>query len=142
MTKLRDQMTQDMVLRGLSPNTQRAYLWAVTLLAQYYNRSPDGVSEREVKGYLLHLHQDKKLSTSTCNLAAAAMRFLYPKTLDRSCTGFEIPIARKQKLLRLTGIDIQRCPACHLGRMVIVAEIAKPGRCSLRLFPVEICDSS
>ena len=95
MTKLRDQMTQDMVLRGLSPDTQRAYLRAVTLLAQYYDRSPDRVSMREVKGYLLHLHQDRKLSTSACNLAAAAMRFLYHKTLDRSCTDFEIPFARK-----------------------------------------------
>ena len=47
-----------------------------------------------------------------------------------------------EKLLRLTGIDIQRCPACHVGRMVVVAEIAKQGRSSLRPFPVEICDSS
>ena len=64
MTKLREQMTQDMVLRGLAPSTQRVYLRAVTLLAQYYNRSPERVSMREVKGYLLHLHQDRKLSTS------------------------------------------------------------------------------
>ena len=70
MTKLREQMVQDMTLRGLSPNTQRAYLRAVTQLAQYYDRSPDRVSNREVKAYLLHLHQDEKRATSTCNVAA------------------------------------------------------------------------
>ena len=32
MTKLRDQMIQDMVLRGLAPGTQRVYLRAITLL--------------------------------------------------------------------------------------------------------------
>ena len=95
MTKLRDQMTEDMVLRGLAPSTQRVYLRSITQLAQYYNRSPDRVSRREVKRYLLHLHQDRKLSKSACNIVASAMRFLYHKTLDRSCTGFDIPYARK-----------------------------------------------
>jgi site-specific recombinase XerD len=95
MTKLREQMTQDMILRGLSPNTQRAYLRVITRLAQYYDRSPDRVSKREIKAYLLHLHQDEKLSNSTCNVAAAALRFLYHQTLGRSRTDFEIPIARK-----------------------------------------------
>jgi site-specific recombinase XerD len=95
MTKLREQMTQDMILRGLSPNTQRGYLRAVTQLARHYDRSPDRVSMREVKAYLLHLHQDEKRSTSTCNVAAAGLRFLYHQTLGRSRTDFDIPIARK-----------------------------------------------
>ncbi len=95
MTKLREQMTQDMILRGLSPNTQQAYLRAVSQLAQHYDRSPDRVSNREVKAYLFHLHQSKERSTSTCNVATAALRFLYHQTLGRSRTDFDIPIARK-----------------------------------------------
>jgi site-specific recombinase XerD len=95
MSKLREQMIQDMILRGLSPHTQRAYLRAVTRLARHYDRSPDRVSKREVKAYLLHLHQDEKRATSTCNVAAAALRFLYHQTLGRARTDFDIPIARK-----------------------------------------------
>jgi site-specific recombinase XerD len=95
MTKLREQMIQDMILRGLAPNTQRAYLQAVARLAQHYGRSPDRISKREIKAYLLHLHQDEKRSTSSCNVAAAALRFLYHQTLGRSRTDFDIPIARK-----------------------------------------------
>ena len=106
MTKLREQMTQDMILRGLSPHTQRAYLQAVTQLARHYGRAPDRVSKREVKAYLLHLHQSKKRSTSTCNVAAAALRFLYHQTLARSHTDFDIPIARKPtKLPHALGRD-------------------------------------
>ena len=95
MSKLREQMIQDMTLRGLSPNTHRTYLQAVSQLAQHYGRSPDRISNRDVKAYLFHLHQNKKRSTSTCNVAAAALRFLYHQTLGRSHTDFDIPIARK-----------------------------------------------
>jgi len=99
MTKLREQMTNEMVLRGLAPNTQRTYLRAISQLAQYYGRSPDVLSKREVKAYLLYLHREAKRSTSTCNVASAAMRFLYHQTLGRSAAGFDIPFARKSKKL-------------------------------------------
>jgi hypothetical protein len=47
-----------------------------------------------------------------------------------------------EKLLRLTGVDLQRCPECHEGRMIVTAEIERPRRCSLRPLRVEILDSS
>lgn len=99
MSKLREQMIQDMTLRGLSPNTHRTYLQAVSQMAQHYGRSPDRISNRDVKAYLFHLHQNKKRSTSTCNVAAAALRFLYHQTLGRSHTDFDIPIAREPRKL-------------------------------------------
>lgn len=99
MTKLRERMIHEMVLRGLAPNTQRAYLQAVSQLARHYGRSPDRISKREIKAYLLHLHQGANRSTSTCNVASAALRFFYHQTLGRSATGFDIPFARKPKKL-------------------------------------------
>ena len=41
MTALREQMAKDMQLRGLSEQTQKAYLRAVRKLAEHYGRSPD-----------------------------------------------------------------------------------------------------
>ena len=49
MTQLREQMIQDMVLRGMAPSTQRAYLQAVAKFARHYNRSPDRISNQELK---------------------------------------------------------------------------------------------
>jgi integrase/recombinase XerD len=94
MTKLREQMIQDMVLRGMAPSTRRAYLQAVTKFARHYNRSPDRISNEDVKAYLLYLHLEEKRATSTCNVAAVALRFLYHKTLGRPQTDFDVPIAR------------------------------------------------
>ena len=94
MTKLREQMIQDMVLRGMAPSTRRAYLQAVTKFARHYNRSPARISNEDVKAYLLYLHLEEKRATSTCNVAAVALRFLYHKTLGRPQTDFDVPIAR------------------------------------------------
>ena len=47
-----------------------------------------------------------------------------------------------EKLLRLTGVDVGRCPACHEGRMAAVEEIERPRRCPWQPIRVEILDSS
>jgi site-specific recombinase XerD len=99
MTALRQQMTDDMVLRGLSAGTQKAYLRVVTRLATFYGRSPDRISEREIQTYLLHLYREKGFSHSTCNVAVAGLRFFYHVTLRRQSTGFVIPAAREPSQL-------------------------------------------
>ncbi len=110
MTPLRQQMIQDMTLRGLAPNTQEAYLRAVARLAQFYGRSPDRISERAVQDYLMHLYRDRGLSHSTCNQAAAALRFFYHTTLRRRPTSFLIPVAREPSRLPvvLTQAELAR----------------------------------
>ncbi len=71
MTPLRCQMIEDLAVRGLAENTHRAYLHAVTQLAQYYNRRPDQLSIREVQRFLVHLHEERGLAWSSCNLYGA-----------------------------------------------------------------------
>jgi len=51
-------MLEDMAVRGFASNTQVAYLRAVAQLAQFYGRSPDRLSEREIQRYLVHLDQE------------------------------------------------------------------------------------
>ena len=45
-------------------------------------------------------------------------------------------------LLELAGIDLHRCPVCHEGRMVVVAELDPVRRLSLHRARVAILDSS
>jgi site-specific recombinase XerD len=95
MTALRQQMIDDLVLRGLSAKTQEAYLRTVTQLAAFYGRAPHRISEREIQAYLLHLYREKGFSHSTCNVAVAGLRFFYHVTLQRQSTSFVIPAARE-----------------------------------------------
>jgi site-specific recombinase XerD len=83
MSKLRQQLIQELVLRGCSPRTQEAYVSAVYHLAKYYRRSPDQISDQEVRAYLLYLAQTKKLAASSRNQATSALRFFYATVLGR-----------------------------------------------------------
>jgi integrase/recombinase XerD len=83
MSKLRQQLIQELVLRGCSPRTQEAYVSAVYHLAKYYRRSPDQISDSEVRAYLLYLAQTKKLAASSRNQATSALRFFYATVLGR-----------------------------------------------------------
>jgi integrase/recombinase XerD len=55
MTALRRRMVEDLQLRDLAPKTQQCYVDAVKQLAQHYRRSPDQLSEEEIRQYFLFL---------------------------------------------------------------------------------------
>src|SRR5438034_6154077 len=106
MGALRKQMDGDLVVRGMSERTREAYLGAVAKLAKYYRRSPDRINEQEVQNYLLHLIEERKLSWSSCNVAAQGLRFFYHVTLKRSETQFAVPTGRQpQKLPQILSCE-------------------------------------
>lgn len=84
-------MQSDMVLRGLAPRTQEAYTAAIVAVARHTHQSPDQLSQDQIQQYLLHLINERKLSWSTTNQAASALRFLFHITLKQPATAIEIP---------------------------------------------------
>jgi site-specific recombinase XerD len=92
-------MDNDMVVRGRADRTRESYLAAVEGLARFYGRSPDGLSQDEVQGYVLHLIKERKVSPSTCNVAVSAFRFLYLTTLGRDRAEFDIPHSKRPQRL-------------------------------------------
>jgi integrase/recombinase XerD len=99
MGKLREQMKGDLELRGLSPETQKIYLYHVTNFSRYFSRSPYHLGKREVRRYLLYLLREKKVSSSTVNLCYSALKFLYVRTLRREGVMSKIPRLRSTKKL-------------------------------------------
>src|ERR1700686_4785432 len=83
MTPLRAKFIQDLVIRGRSKTTQKAYTRCVCDLARYYRRSPELISYEEVTGWLHHLIKERQLAASSVNIAVSAVRFLYAVTLGR-----------------------------------------------------------
>jgi integrase/recombinase XerD len=84
MTTLRQNFIRELVLRGMSPRTQDAYVRAVYGLAKYYHKPPDQFSDEELKNYLFYLAQDRKLSASSLNQAISGLRLFYRTVLRRS----------------------------------------------------------
>ena len=52
-------------------------------LARYYHRAPDQITDDELKGYLFHLHVERKLRSSSIYQAVHALRSFYALTLHR-----------------------------------------------------------
>lgn len=75
MSALRKQMQADMVVRGLVPRTQKAYIDAIAAISRFHNRSPDTLSVAEIEQYLQHLIAERQRSWSTTNLVVCALRF-------------------------------------------------------------------
>ena len=88
MTELRQRMIADMTSAGLAPSTKEVYLQGVRGLAAYYRRSPDQLSEAEVRNYLLHLRDRRGVARGTFQPHHGGIRFLFAHTLDREWSLF------------------------------------------------------
>jgi len=86
-----------LTLKRYSPKTHEAYVRSVCDLARYYGRSPDRIGNEEVRSYLLHLHNEKKLSASSVNVALSGLRFFYGQVLERSIAEVERSLPRPVK---------------------------------------------
>lgn len=98
MTALRQKLIDELDVRGFSPHTKENYVGAIDRLARHYGRSPDQISNEELKLYLLYLIRDQQRSHSTLNVTAGAFRFFYRHVLNRSVAEVleALPRARKQ----------------------------------------------
>ncbi len=83
MGKIRDRMEADLRLRNLSPSTQSAYLRCVHRFVAYHMRSPAEMGAKEVRDFLVHLRDERKLTPSSIKVYVAALNFLYTNTLQR-----------------------------------------------------------
>src|SRR5215210_5016108 len=83
MTPLRQRMREDLQLRGFAPRTQGVYIHAVEQFARYYNKSPEQITEEEVRRYFVYLINEKRVSSSAVSVAMCAIKFLYERSLQR-----------------------------------------------------------
>lgn len=81
MSPLRRRMIEDMKLAGLSATTHTIYINAVRGLAAHYRRSPDQLSEEEVRAYLLGM-RERGAARGTFKANHYGIQFLYRSTLN------------------------------------------------------------
>jgi hypothetical protein len=82
MSPLRMRMIEDMTLSGLSPGTQATYVDAVRKLAAHYRRSPDQLSEEEVRAYIVSL-RERGVARGTFKANYYGIQYVYRSTLNR-----------------------------------------------------------
>lgn len=91
-------MIDDMMLRNLSPATQRSYLHAVTKFGRYFGRSPDRLGLEDVRAFQVYL-VSQGISWPSLNQTVCALRFFYGVTLNRGEIPERIAYARMPRKL-------------------------------------------
>lgn len=109
MTELRQRMIADLQLAGYSHKTQQSYLMAVQGLAKYFMRSPDTLSEEEVRAFFLHLINERKVAPSTVRIYLYGIRFFFTKTLQRQWAFLDLvrPAKRRKLPVVLTQTEVK-----------------------------------
>ena len=83
MTPLRRHMIDALQLSGKGERTQQAYVREVRLLAQFYDKSPDLISEQELQTYFLHRKNVDTLAPASMRICSSGMRFFSQHVLKR-----------------------------------------------------------
>ncbi|MFZ2997919.1 tyrosine-type recombinase/integrase [Sphingobium sp.] len=98
VSPLRRRMIDDMMLRNLSPATQRSYLHAVTKFSRHFGRSPDRLGLEDVRAFQVYL-VSQGISWPSLNQTVCALRFFYGVTLNRGEIPERIAYARTPRKL-------------------------------------------
>ena len=66
-----------MKLHGLAPGTKQVCLKSVECLARHFHRSPDQLSEQDLRDYFTNLAEKKRVGSSTLRTAIFGVKFLF-----------------------------------------------------------------
>jgi site-specific recombinase XerD len=106
MTELRKRMIESLQLQGYSLRTQQCYIRAVRQLADHYHKSPDLITEQELRDYFLFIINVKKWSRPSTTIALCGIKFFFEKTLNRQWTIFSlVRPAPEKKLPTILSLD-------------------------------------
>lgn len=83
MSPLREAFSQHLTLRRVSQSTHNAYINAVKGLSVHYWKSPDQLSDEEIRDYFVYLLKDGKYAWSTGNVIFCGIKMFYKAILDR-----------------------------------------------------------
>jgi integrase/recombinase XerD len=147
MTKLRQKMTEELRLRNSSEDTIRSYIGSIERFARHYDESPEQMDAEQVRSYLLHLLEERKLSWSAIHVNRSALRFLYVRVLKQRW--FDEEIQRPKRHVQLPTVlsaeEITRIldATRNLKHWTILATLYATGvRCNeLRLLKISDIDS-
>ena len=99
ITPLRQRMIEDVKLAGYAASTQDGYVRAVSKLAEYYEQSPDTLTDDQIRAYFLYLKETKKFARGSMSVAFSGIRFFYDKTCPKDMPSLKLIRIRHEKTI-------------------------------------------
>jgi site-specific recombinase XerD len=122
-------LIEDMQVRNYSPRTVEAYVAAVAKLAKHFQRSPDQLTNEEVRAFQVHLLR-VKTSWSQFNQIVSGLRLFFGTTLGRPEVVPMLPYGKKPKTLPVV-LSVE-----EVGQLLATA---RPGRERILLTTAYAC---
>jgi len=82
--ELYQRMSDDLHLAGMSRRTHDGYLRAVRQLADFCKRSPEKITEDQVRRFFLYLKNEKHFASGSLRVAHSGIKFFYTRTCRRN----------------------------------------------------------
>jgi integrase/recombinase XerD len=86
MTDLFNRFSEDLQLKGLSQKTIRMYTRSVKQLTNHYHKSPEKISDEELRQYFLYNLNERKWSRVASTISLCGIKYFYTLTLKREWT--------------------------------------------------------
>lgn len=86
-------------LAGMSERTQQCYTRAVRQLVDFYEKTPDQISELELEDYFLHRRNVDKWSAATMRIAYSGIKFFFLNVLKHDWHIFTYLNAKRERRL-------------------------------------------
>lgn len=99
MGEYHDRMDSDLRLGRRSEATRREYLRHAKAFVAHFMRPPTELGEDDIRRYLHHLVEERRVSVPTQKMALAAIKFLYTQTLGRGAEVERIPWPKTSHVL-------------------------------------------
>ena len=99
MTDLFTRFAEDMDLAGYSPRSIDMYVRAVRQLTKHYQKSPEKISDEELRKYFLYNKNVRKWSRVASTISLCGIKYFYTLTLKREWTTLKFIRPEKEKKL-------------------------------------------
>ena len=99
MTDYFNQSMEALQLAGMSKGTQETYTRTIRQLVEFCSKTPDEITEQDLKEYFLHRTNVDKWSPSTLRIAHSGIKFFFINVLKRDWHVFTYLNAKRERSL-------------------------------------------
>ena len=86
-------------LAGMSEPTQKGYTRSVRMLVDFYDKTPDLITEQELQDYFLHRKNVDKWAPATLRICYSGIKFFYINVLRRDWHTLKLIYAKREQTL-------------------------------------------
>ncbi|MBU0729116.1 MAG: site-specific integrase [Proteobacteria bacterium] len=92
-------MVKALQIAGMGESTQEAYVRTIRKLTEFYDKTPDKITEEELVDYFIHCQEVIKWSPATMRICYTGIKFFFINVLKRKWHTLKLAKAKREKRL-------------------------------------------